>query len=83
MCRISHKFAKNESYQIFTNICKPNLAYLTTMYSSKNWLKMLSKNLSYQTVLIKSNINVKRASYKYLQLKIFVTFGGISTWMTE
>jgi hypothetical protein len=66
MCKISFKFAKNESYQIFTNICKPNLAYFTHMYSSKNWLKMIAKNLSYHTVLIKSNNNVKPASHKYL-----------------
>jgi hypothetical protein len=31
MCNISEKFVKNESYQIFTNICKPNLAYFTSI----------------------------------------------------
>jgi hypothetical protein len=27
---------KNESYQIFMNICKPNLVYIFYKYSSKN-----------------------------------------------
>jgi hypothetical protein len=31
MCKISCKFVKNESYQIFTNICKPDLAYFTSI----------------------------------------------------
>jgi hypothetical protein len=31
MCKISYKFAMNESYQIFTNTCKPLLAYFTSI----------------------------------------------------
>jgi hypothetical protein len=31
MCEISYKFVKNESYQIFMNNCKPNLAYFTSI----------------------------------------------------
>jgi hypothetical protein len=31
MCKISYKFVKNESYQIFMNICKLNLAYFTSI----------------------------------------------------
>jgi hypothetical protein len=37
MCNISHKFVKNETYQIFTKICKPNLDYIFYKYSSKKW----------------------------------------------
>jgi hypothetical protein len=51
MCKISYKFVKKESYQTFMNICKPNLAYLTSIV--KNWLYIIVKNLSYQTILIK------------------------------
>jgi hypothetical protein len=32
MCRFFYKFVENESYQIFTNICKPNLAYFTSIF---------------------------------------------------
>jgi hypothetical protein len=35
---------ENESYQIFTNICKPNLAYFANIVS-ENWLKMIAKKL--------------------------------------
>jgi hypothetical protein len=31
MCKISYTFVKNESYQIFMNICKLNLAYFTSI----------------------------------------------------
>jgi hypothetical protein len=41
-----------------TNICKPNLAYFTSILQ-KNWFKTAEKNLSYQTILIKSYKNVK------------------------
>jgi hypothetical protein len=39
MCKMSYKFVKNESYQIFTNICRPNLASLQVFL--KNGLKMI------------------------------------------
>jgi hypothetical protein len=49
MCKIYYKFMKNESYRMFTNICKLYLA---------NFLKNLAqndfKNLSYETILIES-----------------------------
>jgi hypothetical protein len=32
MCKISVEFVKNESYHVFMNICKPNLAYLTSIF---------------------------------------------------
>jgi hypothetical protein len=38
MCKISYKFVKNEPYQIFTNICEPNLAYFTSI------LKKMAQN---------------------------------------
>jgi hypothetical protein len=69
MSKSCHKFEKNESYQTFTNICKPNLAYFGRI------LQILAqndfqKNLFYKIILIKSNKNVKCASYnsnyKYL-----------------
>jgi hypothetical protein len=50
---ISNKFVKNESYQFFMNLCKPNVAYFTSILQ-KNWLKIIEKNLFYQTVLIKT-----------------------------
>jgi hypothetical protein len=31
MCKIPYKFVNNESYQIFMNILKPNLAYFTNI----------------------------------------------------
>jgi hypothetical protein len=31
MCKISYKCVKNESYQIFMNICKLNSAYFTNI----------------------------------------------------
>jgi hypothetical protein len=31
MCNISYKCGKNETYQIFTYIYKPNLAYFTNV----------------------------------------------------
>jgi hypothetical protein len=54
-CKIPYKFVKNESYQIFTNICTPNLAYFTSNFQI-NGSKWLKKTLSYQTILNKSNI---------------------------
>jgi hypothetical protein len=45
MCKISYIFVKNESYQIFMNICKLNLAYVTSILQ-KNWLKMVVKKLA-------------------------------------
>jgi hypothetical protein len=57
MCNISYKFVKNESYQIFTDICKPNLDYFTSVFQNIG-SKWLQKILSYQTILIKSNKNV-------------------------
>jgi hypothetical protein len=66
MCKISYKSVKNESNQFIANICKPNLAYFTSMYSVKNWLKMIAKNLPYQTVLLNRNKNVKCITAKYL-----------------
>jgi hypothetical protein len=46
-------------------------------------LKIMWNNLSYQTILIKRNKNVKCASYKYVIInickQIFVTFGRIWT----
>jgi hypothetical protein len=65
MCKISYKFVKIESYQIFANICKPNLAYFTSIVK-KLAQNDCEKNLSYQTTLIKSNKNINCASYKYL-----------------
>jgi hypothetical protein len=44
-CKISYNFVKNESYQIFANICKHNLHSLFYKYSSKNWPKMIVKKL--------------------------------------
>jgi hypothetical protein len=64
MCNISYKFVKNESYKDFMNICEPNLAYFRSFL-----LKIdlnYGKNLPYQTILIKSNKNVKCKRYKYL-----------------
>jgi hypothetical protein len=40
----SYRLVKNESYQICTNIWKPNLAYFTSILQ-KNWLKMIVKKL--------------------------------------
>jgi hypothetical protein len=34
--RFSYKFEKNESYQIFIHICKPNLAYFTSILQNVN-----------------------------------------------
>jgi hypothetical protein len=65
MCKFSYKFVKTESYQIFMNICKPNLAYFTNILQ-KIGSKWLQKYLSYKTIFIKSNKNVKCASYKYV-----------------
>jgi uncharacterized protein YbcV (DUF1398 family) len=48
---------KNEFYQMFINICKPNLAYFTSII--KNWVILIAKNLPYQTISIKSNKNVE------------------------
>jgi hypothetical protein len=31
MCKISYQFVKNESYQIYMNICKLNLAYFKSI----------------------------------------------------
>jgi hypothetical protein len=50
MCKISYKFMKNESYQIFTLIRKPNLAYIISNLK-KIGSKLLQKTLSYQTKL--------------------------------
>jgi hypothetical protein len=75
MGKISLKFVKNAFYQIFTNNCKPNFAYLYYKYSSKNWLKMLAKNLSYQTTYI----DCKQQKCKMCKLQIFVTFGRMGT----
>jgi hypothetical protein len=47
MGKKSHKFGKNESYQIFMNICKSNLSYFTSILQ-KIGSKLLQKNLSYQ-----------------------------------
>jgi hypothetical protein len=63
MCKISHKFVKNEPCQMFMNICVPNLAYFTSILQK---FKMIVKKLSYQTILIKSYRNVKCPSFKYL-----------------
>jgi hypothetical protein len=53
----------------------------------KKYLKRIAKNLSYKTVLIKSNKNVKCPSYTYYVFVIthickpmLVTFGWIGTW---
>jgi hypothetical protein len=32
MCKIPYKFVKNESFLIFTSICKPNLAFLQVFF---------------------------------------------------
>jgi hypothetical protein len=32
MCQISYKFVKKESFQIFTNICEPILAFSTSIH---------------------------------------------------
>jgi hypothetical protein len=71
MCKISYKVVKNESYQNFANICKPNVAYFTSILQNIG-PKWLWKNLSYQTTLNKSNENIKCASYIYLYLQIYV-----------
>jgi hypothetical protein len=41
MCKIAYKFVKNESYQIFLNICKPNLASFTSILQKigSKWLQ--------------------------------------------
>jgi hypothetical protein len=41
--KFSYKFVKNEAYQIFTSICKPNLPYLTSILQ-KIGSKCLKKN---------------------------------------
>jgi hypothetical protein len=56
---------KNESCQNFTNTCKPNLDFFTSILQ-KIGSKCLQKNFSYQTILIRSSKYVKWASYKYL-----------------
>jgi hypothetical protein len=48
MFKISYKFGKNESYQIFVNIRKPNLAYFTSI------LKKLAQNDCEETCLTKT-----------------------------
>jgi hypothetical protein len=40
---ISLKLEKKENYQIFTNICKPNIAYLTSI------LKKMAQNYCKKT----------------------------------
>jgi hypothetical protein len=40
---MSYKFVKNEAYQSFTNICKPNLAFLQVFFK-KMGSKWLWKN---------------------------------------
>jgi hypothetical protein len=53
---------------ICLNICKPSLTYFTSIH--KKWLKMMSKNLSNKTILIKCYKNIKRVCYKFLQANI-------------
>jgi hypothetical protein len=53
------------------NICKPNSAYFISILQLIDSTS-LQKNLSCQTVLIKSNQNVKCESYKFLQIQICV-----------
>jgi hypothetical protein len=79
MCKICYKFVKDEFYQIFTNTCKPILQVFFKKLTQCDY-----KNFSYQTLLNKSNKNVKCAmsnicNYKYL-FTIFVTFGRMVTW---
>jgi hypothetical protein len=53
--------------KFFTNIYKPNLSYFTYKFFLTNFfLKMIAKNLSYQTIVIKSYKFVKCVSYIYL-----------------
>jgi hypothetical protein len=70
---------KNEYYLIFRNTSKPNFDYFTSILK-KNGSKWLQNNLSYQTILIKSNKNVKMSKLQIfvitnMRKSIFVTFG--------
>jgi hypothetical protein len=51
MCKTYNKCVKNEPYQIFTNLCKPTLAFFTSILQ-KFGSKWLQKNVSYQTISI-------------------------------
>jgi hypothetical protein len=72
---------KNESYQIFTNISKPNVAYFTSTYSSKYWLKMIAKKTVVPNYLywlkVTKTLNMEVTN---LCKQIFVTFGRIGAW---
>jgi hypothetical protein len=68
MCKISDKFVKNESNQIFVNICKLNLAYFTSMYYSINWLKMSVKKHA-----LPNYVDKKLQICKMSKLHIYVT----------
>jgi hypothetical protein len=65
MCKIAYKFEKNESYQFFKNICKPNLACFTSILQKIGSI-WLQKYLPYWTILIKSYKYEKGESYKYV-----------------
>jgi hypothetical protein len=47
------------AYQIFANICEPNVLPTNSL---KNWLEIIATKLY---LLIKSNKNVQWTSYKY------------------
>jgi hypothetical protein len=74
MFKISYKFVKNESYQIFMNICKPNKAYFISILQEIGSKRLRKTDPTKTYILIKCNKNVQCTSYKYLYLQIFVTF---------
>jgi hypothetical protein len=46
VCKSAYKFVKNESYQIFANICKSKFAYIHILQVPfKNLPKMIVKKL--------------------------------------
>jgi hypothetical protein len=65
MCKISYKFVKNESYQVFMNIYKLNLAYFISIIQeiSSKWVWKKRVLINYDA---KSYNYVKLASYIYL-----------------
>jgi hypothetical protein len=70
MCKISYKFVRNESCQFFANICKPNLAYFTSILQ-KIGSKWFQKTCPTKLYYFKVTKNVKCAienicNYKYL-----------------
>jgi hypothetical protein len=75
MCECFNIFVKNESYQNFRNICKPNLAYYTSILNDCKNLVLPENNDSLLKIfkMYKLHIFVITNMCK----PIFVTFGRI------